>query len=150
MTVEHIGDAETIEEHLDEFFQQHVERWKGTDSPSLFLDVKQREFYRRLSVVATDAGWLRFTRVVWNDRAVAAHFGFNYRRKFLWYKPTFAIDLAKKSPGEVLLRNLLLRAMSEGCDAFDFGLGNEAFKSRFATQVNYVRTWGLYPMKEIG
>ena len=67
-----------------------------------------------------------------------------HRGIFLWYKPSFAVDLAQRSPGEVLLRRLLLQAMEENARMFDFGLGDEAFKSRFATQVNTVRNWGLY------
>jgi CelD/BcsL family acetyltransferase involved in cellulose biosynthesis len=39
---------------------------------------------------------------------------------------------------------LLLAAMAEKAHTFDFGLGDEAFKSRFATRVNRVRNWGLY------
>jgi CelD/BcsL family acetyltransferase involved in cellulose biosynthesis len=150
LTIEHTSDIETIIGHLDEFFQQHIERWQTTGSPSLFLDEQQKDFYRRTAQAGSEAGWLRFTRVLWNERPVAFHFGFSYRGKFLWYKPTFAIDLAKRSPGEVLLRNLLLAATAENCDRFDFGLGDEAFKRRFANQMNYVRTWGLYPESSHG
>src|SRR4029077_1134663 len=95
------------------FFAQHISRWAATASPSLFNDETQRQFYRRLARTASDAGWLRFTRVEWQGRVIAFHFGFCYRGNFLWYKPTFAIDLAQRSPGEVLLRQLLLRAMAE-------------------------------------
>lgn len=128
---------------LEEFFEQHIERWAATPHPSLFLDQDQRTFYRRVAEAKTE--WLRFTRVEWNAQPVAFHYGFCFRRSFLWYKPSFDIRLAKRSPGEVLLRNLLLRAMEEGARTFDFGLGDEAFKQRFATGVSTVRTWGLYP-----
>ena len=63
----------------------------------------------------------------------------------MWYKPSFAIELAKRSPGEVLLRGLLLTALKEGASTFDLGLGAENFKERFATHTPVVRTWGLYP-----
>jgi CelD/BcsL family acetyltransferase involved in cellulose biosynthesis len=145
LLVEHISCGEAIRQHLNEFFEQHIDRWNATAYPSLFLDPKQRAFYERLSLVASNTDWLRFTRVVWNGRPIAFHFGFNYRGSYLWYKPSFAIDLARRSPGEVLLRQLLLAALDEGAATFDFGLGDEGFKSRFATQVNYVHTWGLYP-----
>lgn len=145
MVVEHLSGGETISQHLSEFFDQHIDRWKAASYPSLFLDPKQKKFYERLSLLAGDTGWLRFTRLVWNGRAIAFHFGFSYNRNYLWYKPSFAIDLARRSPGEVLLRQLLLAALDEDAVTFDFGLGDEAFKHRFATHVNYVHTWGLYP-----
>ena len=49
------------------------------------------------------------------------------------------------SPGEVRLRQLLLAAINEGASAFDFGIGEEVFKRRFATQVCGVQTWGPHP-----
>jgi CelD/BcsL family acetyltransferase involved in cellulose biosynthesis len=145
LQVEHLTDAAAILAQLPEFFEQHRQRWAGTPFPSLFQDGLQRTFYERLTGTGPAAGWLRFTRVSWHGRAIAFHFGFSYQGSYLWYKPSFAIDLARRSPGEVLLRQLLLAAVDEGCQVFDFGLGDEAFKQRFATHTACVRTWGLYP-----
>jgi len=136
--------AEDILPHLDDFFAQHIGRWESTEWPSLFLKERHRKFYRRLIWEASDAGWLRFTRVEWQGRAIAAHLGFCYNGSYLWYKPAFSIDLARHSPGEVLLRRLLLSAIDEQATTFDFGIGNEAFKQRFATAIPLVKTWGLY------
>jgi len=145
LRVQHLQDGPAILPNLDEFFDQHIARWERTPYPSLFLEQKQRIFYKRVASMATNSGWLRFTRLDWEGRAIAFHFGFCYRGNYLWYKPSFAIDLARRSPGMVLLRQLLLAAIEENAETFDFGIGDEAFKRRFATHVNYVRTWGLYP-----
>lgn len=150
LAVEHTRDAVQILPHLEAFFDQHVARWAGTPFPSLFNDPVQRRFYVQLTEQASGADWLRFTRVLWNDRLVASHFGFCYGGNYLWYKPSFDIALAKRSPGEVLLRQLLLEAIAEGAHTFDFGLGDEAFKRRFANRVQMVRTWGLYPANSVG
>ena len=136
--------SEDILPHLDDFFAQHVRRWESTEWPSPFLKERHRKFYRRLVGEASDAGWLRFTRIEWQGRAIAAHFGFCYNGSYLWYKPAFSIDLARHSPGEVLLRRLLLSAIDEKATTFDFGIGNEAFKQRFATAIPLVKTWALY------
>jgi CelD/BcsL family acetyltransferase involved in cellulose biosynthesis len=145
LRVQHLQNGVDILPHLSIFFHQHIKRWEKTPYPSLFLNQNQRDFYQRLTCIAARTGWLRFTRLDWEDRPIAFHFGFSYHGSFLWYKPSFAIDLARRSPGEVLLRQLLLAAIAEGAETFDFGIGDEAFKQRFATHVNYVRTWGLYP-----
>jgi CelD/BcsL family acetyltransferase involved in cellulose biosynthesis len=145
LTVEHLSDPDRIAPHLDELFTLHRDRWAGTDSPSLFLDPRQQSFYRDVACSAGADGWLRFTRLVWEGRTIACHFGFSYRGAFLWYKPAFAIDLARRSPGEVLLRQLLLAALAEGTQLFDFGLGEESFKSRFATTVRRVENISLFP-----
>lgn len=143
--VQHYSDSNNILPHLDAFFEQHIARWSATPYPSLFLDPLQRSFYKRLCETASEAGWLRFTIVYWQQQAIAFHFGMHYNRNFLWYKPTFDITLAKHSPGEVLLRQLLLKAMEEEADHFDFGLGDEAFKNRFASSTPTVTNIGLYP-----
>lgn len=145
LTVDHLSCGADILPYLERFFAQHIDRWAETPYPSLFLDPAQRAFYACLTRTAACTGWLRFTIVQWHARIVAFHFGFCYQGSYLWYKPTFDIHLASRSPGEVLLRQLLLSAIDEEAHTFDFGLGDEAFKSRFATTVSHVRTWGLYP-----
>lgn len=145
LAVHHWTDAAAITPQLPEFFRQHAARWAVTPYPSLFQDPAQRSFYERLVQAAGPAGWLRFTRLDWDARPIAFHLGFCYRGSYLWYKPSFEIELARRSPGEVLLRQLLLAAIEENAEAFDFGLGDEPFKRRFANRVRHVRTWGLYP-----
>jgi CelD/BcsL family acetyltransferase involved in cellulose biosynthesis len=144
LTVQHVRSGDAIRQHLPAFFGQHVARWESTAYPSLFLNRSHRTFYERLTM-ASDIRWLRFTRLDLDERPVAFHFGTFYGNTFLWYKPSFDVALAKQSPGEVLLRKLLLAANEEGAHTFDFGLGDEPFKQRFATHNPRVRTWELYP-----
>ena len=147
--VQHYSHSNNILPHLDAFFNQHIARWSATPYPSLFLDPLQCRFYKKLCETASEAGWLRFMIVYWQQQPIAFHFGMYYNRSFLWYKPTFDITLAKHSPGEVLLRQLLLKAMEEEAEYFDFGLGDEAFKDRFASSTPTVTNIGLYPPSTI-
>ena len=145
LTIQHWQHGDTILHHLPKFFEQHIRRWEATSYPSLFLDAAQQSFYHLLVDQAGPAGWLRFTRIDYNEDPIAFHFGFSYAGRYLWYKPSFAIEWAKRSPGEVLLRQLFLAAEAEDTHIFDFGLGDEAFKHRFANHIQGVQTWGLYP-----
>jgi CelD/BcsL family acetyltransferase involved in cellulose biosynthesis len=147
LSVEHLRDAEAILTELPKFMAQHRDRWAHTSSPSLFCDPQQQRFYQQLA--GCEESWLRFTRIVWEDRPIAYHFGFSHAGTFLWYKPSFDISLARHSPGEVLLRQLFLESLAQGEHTFDFGLGDEPFKHRFASHVRHVRTWGLYPPKQV-
>jgi CelD/BcsL family acetyltransferase involved in cellulose biosynthesis len=149
LQVQHLTSGEAILPCLGAFFEQHVERWQETPYPSLFTDPAQRSFYELLTRTAGGSGWLRFTELIWQERSIAFHFGFQYKGSYLWYKPSFDIRLARHSPGEVLLRQMLLAAEEEEVRTFDFGLGEEAFKSRFASHCNWVRTWGLYPRSQV-
>jgi CelD/BcsL family acetyltransferase involved in cellulose biosynthesis len=140
----HFRKRDEILKELEVFFSQHINRWAKTPYPSLFNDQKNKEFYKELAKKIDSIEWLRFTGVKWQDQIIAYHFGFVYKKTFLWYKPTFDMNLAKHSPGEVLLRQLLLQSIKEEDMYFDFGLGEEPFKSRFATKTRIVKTGGLY------
>ncbi|MGB5079318.1 MAG: GNAT family N-acetyltransferase [Burkholderiales bacterium] len=128
------GEAEILG-YLEPFFAQHRARWAGTDSPSLFLDPAQQAFYRELVREILPRGWLRFDVVLFDGAPLAFHFGFEYRRRFIWYKPAFDPRFASRSPGEVLIKFLLEDAIEKKLEEFDFTVGSEAFKYRFANQV---------------
>ncbi|MCA8970191.1 MAG: GNAT family N-acetyltransferase [Planctomycetes bacterium] len=141
----HTHDASEIARHLDAFFEQHVQRWQDTDSPSLFSDDESRRFYREVLDTMRGTTWLRFTTVSAMGKPVAFHFGFVHDGVFVWYKPSFDIDLQKKSPGEALIKELFELAHEEGCTEFDFTVGDETFKSRFSNLVRsnlYITAYG--------
>lgn len=75
---------------------------------------------------------LRFAVLELDGRPLAYHFGFESKRTYLWYKPAFDVGFWKYSPGEVLLRNLLRYARDSELREFDFTIGDESFKQRFA------------------
>ena len=123
---------------LDEFFDQHKARRALTKAPSLLHEPKQREFYVCLVRMLAPRGWLRFDVVLFDDAPIAFHLGFEFRGCFIWYKPTFDARLAAKSPGEVLLKFLLDDAIDRGLKEFDFTVGDEPFKLRFANATRQV------------
>ena len=134
----HFHRCESEEEilgYLEQFFEQHKSRWAPTASPSQFFDPDQRGFYRELVRELFPRGWLRFDAVLFNGEPLAFHFGFEYRRRFIWYKPTFDVRFASRSPGEVLIKFLLEDAIKRELEEFDFTVGSESFKYRFANQV---------------
>jgi len=127
-------EANDVLPRLQDFFDQHIERWRDTESPSLFNDQTNCEFYSELTRRLGETKSLRYSELTLDDQLVAAHFGFLFADTFTWYKPSYAIEYAKKSPGEVLIRNLLRLAKEEGVAIFDFTIGGEGFKYRFATE----------------
>jgi CelD/BcsL family acetyltransferase involved in cellulose biosynthesis len=144
LEVHHTSAAEQIRPQLDEFFAQHIARRAATSHPSLFIDPRQCDYYRSIVSNIGPTGWLRFTRVEWNGRPIAFHFGLSYRGRFVFGIPSFDIELKDHSPGEVLLRQVILAAIEEGARIFDFGPGGEGYKYRFATSDVDLITWGVY------
>jgi CelD/BcsL family acetyltransferase involved in cellulose biosynthesis len=145
LRISHCRYADEISPQLDEFFSQHVARRSTTVSPSIFVESTQRDYYRDIVAKIGPTGWLRFTRIEWNGRAIAFHLGLSYRGRFLFGIPSFDIELQQYSPGEVLLRHVLLAAIDEGATVFDFGPGEEPYKYRFADSEVPLITWGIYP-----
>lgn len=145
LEVRQFRDSEAILPQLDEFFAQHIARWEDGAKPSYFLDPMQREFIERLTRLASDTGWLRFTRLDWEGRPIALEYGWCYRDTYFAGPSSFAVDLAHRLPRQVLLRQSLLGAIAEGVSTYDFGTGDSPYKFHYATHVKYARTWELLP-----
>lgn len=118
--------------NLTPFFEQHVERWRYSGHPSLFANPLNREFYTVLLDRMLPTGWLVLSRLTLDDLPLAYHYGFHYGRRYYWYKPSFDPRYHSHSPGNLLLRFLLLRALERQCQEFDFTIGNEEFKRRYS------------------
>ncbi|MGA2961753.1 MAG: GNAT family N-acetyltransferase [Candidatus Korobacteraceae bacterium] len=138
----HIEDRREIQRHLDEFFAQHATRQSLNGVRSQFLDSAPRAMMRALVEELDPAHQLRFCALALGGRAIAYHFGFQCAGKLIFYVPTFDVNYWGDSPGDVLLRNLFKYAQQEKLSEFDFSIGDEAYKERFA---NYVgKTWSVY------
>jgi CelD/BcsL family acetyltransferase involved in cellulose biosynthesis len=80
------------------------------------------------------SGNILFTVIRSKGVAIAYHFGFIFNKTLTWYKPSFDPDFLKHSPGEVLIKELLEYASYKDLDIFDFTVGKESFKLRFANE----------------
>ncbi len=123
-----------VEPYLDAFFEQHIARW-GTQAQSLFLDPRNRTFYRVLAANLARAGSLMFSVIEFNGQPIAFHYGFDYNGCITWYKPSFNVEFASRSPGSVLVRHLIGVALDRGRRELDFTVGDERFKRRFTNTV---------------
>jgi CelD/BcsL family acetyltransferase involved in cellulose biosynthesis len=131
---------------LEAFFRQHIERRALTGGASQFLDPRQKRFYRELVRRLAPPGWLRLGVVRLDGEPIAFHFGFEYGARFIWYKPAFSAAHARRSPGAVLLKFLLEDAVARGLAEFDFTVGNEPFKYRFANRVRTTHRIRVYSL----
>lgn len=130
LQVRHLVDPDEIRPLLETLFSLHIDRWSGTDSPSLFLDENNRHFYRELLA----RGFPALLSVLQaGDETVAMHFGFVSGNDLVWYKPAFDMRYADCSPGEVLLAELANHVGENGLDGLDFTRGGEKFKYRFSS-----------------
>ena len=132
------SDGTAILPELAHFFAQYQAQWGESD----YGDPR---FLARWTQVAAHTGWLRVSRLDWEGRSIAFEYGWCYGDTYFGGPSCFAGELAPRSPGQVLLRQLLLTAAAAGLRKYDLGIGDEPYKLRYATQIKRVHTWGLYP-----
>lgn len=131
--------AAEIERHLEAFFQQHIDRWAGTRTPSFFRDQRQRAFYRELVRRLAPNGWVVFSVLSLDGAPISFHFGYEYGGRIYVIKPTFDPQFREYAPGILQVKHLVEYAMERDAKELDFTVGEEDFKYRFAnhTRVNY-------------
>lgn len=121
-----------IEHYLPLFFDQYTQRRRGTRAERTFARDEFRTFYSLLAESLLPAGWLHFSVLECDGSPVAFHFGFEFRGRLYWYKPSFDPALSHASPGTVLLAYLIRDATERSLLELDFTVGSEPFKYRYA------------------
>jgi CelD/BcsL family acetyltransferase involved in cellulose biosynthesis len=143
LVVEHLRDAEAILPHLDDFFEQHVARWAGVEGGySVFSEPESRALVEHSTRLMSHPGWLRFSRLLWNGRVIAYDYNLCYRARFHMWRSSFAPDLARRSPGAVMTRYVVLAAIDEGATLLDWGPGDAPYKFETATRIENACWWG--------
>ena len=131
----HLEDREDIARHLNDFFHQHISRRAIAGQTSHFLEPHIRRMFGALVEDLDPCALLRFAVLTLDDRPVAYHLGFQANGKLIFYQSAFDVDYRKYSPGDVLLRRLLLYAQECKLSEFDLTRGGEIYKDRFATHI---------------
>jgi CelD/BcsL family acetyltransferase involved in cellulose biosynthesis len=139
---QHIEDRGEIKAFLPDFFRQHIERRGLLKEQSMFVDARERYFYHCLVEELDPRSVLRFGVLKLNDRPIGYHLGFETGKKFVSYKPTFDVQYAKWSPGEVLFKHVFEYVAQRRLRECDLTVGVEEFKNRFANVMS--RNWSLF------
>jgi CelD/BcsL family acetyltransferase involved in cellulose biosynthesis len=135
ITFRHIEDREEARQHLPELIRQHIRRCAVDGRESPFLKGDSIKYCYALVEKMDPKTELRLSVLEIDGVPAAYHLGFRLDGKYLYYKPTFDVNLWGHSPGQVLLYYLLQYvATSEGLGELDFSSGGEAYKYHFSNQ----------------
>jgi CelD/BcsL family acetyltransferase involved in cellulose biosynthesis len=145
LLVEQLSDVAAIWPHLDDFYAQHVGRWTVKPDASPLVQPQQRAILERFLRLAQGTGWVRFLRIEWQGRPLAFEFAWYFHGAHYSGPWCFAIEHARRSPGQVLLRQSVLAALAAGLHTYDLGLGDQEYKLRLPASLDPIRTWWLYP-----
>jgi CelD/BcsL family acetyltransferase involved in cellulose biosynthesis len=128
--------AATLSEDLDCFIQLH----RSSEGPKgKFMEPGMEIFFRRLGGEFVDDDVFRLTFVEIGDEKVAGAIGFSSRGTFLLYNSAYDRGWAGLAPGMVLVGDLVMAAIEQGCDAFDMLKGDLQYKYRFGAVPRPVR-----------
>jgi CelD/BcsL family acetyltransferase involved in cellulose biosynthesis len=125
------ADERELEDDLATFFDLHLRRWVGRGGSSLAGETAQA-FHKSFAAAALERGWLRLLILNVDGTPIAAGYGWRLGGRYFVYNVGFDQDWGKYSPGSILWAMMIRSALEEGAAEFDFGLGDEPYKLRFA------------------
>jgi CelD/BcsL family acetyltransferase involved in cellulose biosynthesis len=118
---------------LETLFRLHDARWSDRPDPSAIQAPETRRFHREFALAAQRLGWLRLFLLEVDDEPVAAWYGWRLGDRYSYYQAGFDPGWSRYSVGFLMLAETVREAIAEGAAEYDFLLGDEAFKARFAT-----------------
>lgn len=132
--VQHLTDWCEVSEALPAFRDAHLQRFCSLGRRSNLASPQRWGFLRELARLLASQGWMTLSRLTISGRPIAWAYGFKFGGSWFYYQPTFDIRFRSYYPGFCLLA----RIVEDACDQpeiqrVDLGLGDEGYKSRFAT-----------------
>jgi len=113
------------------FFDLHDRRFAEGGGSSLSAE-RARSFHLDFAKAAMEQGWLRLWFLELDGSPAAAWYGWRLGDRYSYYNSGFDPEHASLSPGLVLISAVIESAFEEGATEFDFLLGEESYKYRFA------------------
>jgi CelD/BcsL family acetyltransferase involved in cellulose biosynthesis len=133
---------------LDEAFDVEARSWRERQGTILARDAERGAFYRRYAQFAEASGELRVSFLRIGGRAAAMQIMVERARRVWLLKIAYDEELARCSPGQLLLEDTVRDAQARGLEAVEF-LGSAAPWTRVWTkrEHEYVRVlaWRLLP-----
>jgi CelD/BcsL family acetyltransferase involved in cellulose biosynthesis len=122
---------ETLEADLKVFIDMHrgAEGMKGH-----FMKPEIATFFERVARAFMELDWLRLDLLEIGGKAIASTFSFELDGTFYLYNSAYEPDMARLSPGFVLVTELIKRSIEKGLTRFDFLRGPERYKYQLGAQ----------------
>jgi CelD/BcsL family acetyltransferase involved in cellulose biosynthesis len=137
--------SEEVAADLGTLFRLHDARWAERRGSSALSDPAIRAFHLEFATAALERGWLRLSVMEVDGVPIAAQYGWLIGGRWSLYNGGFDPAWYRHSPGFLLRAERIREAIEEGASECDMLLGDEAYKSRFATSSRRVCTVVLAP-----
>ncbi|MDA1161507.1 MAG: GNAT family N-acetyltransferase [Planctomycetota bacterium] len=121
----------------EHFVKLHRERRKAVGDESFLEEASGQRFLEAI-LQGPSQHSARLSALRLDGQNIAMCVGLEAGGRYSYYAPTFDAEWSQYAPGDVLLSFIMEDAIDRGLSVFDFGLGDEAYKSRFATETREV------------
>ena len=123
------GSVAEVRADMATFLELHDRRFSGESS---LRSDRVRAFHLDFATAAAERGWLRLWFLELDGRAAAAWYGWRVGDRYAFFNSGFDPDFSDARPGLVLQAAVIEAALDEGAAEYDFLLGDERYKFRFA------------------
>jgi len=127
-----------VEPALVALTRLHAERWSGQHTSTIFsASATGQRFYVEACRRYQKRGLLDLMLLEVDGKPVAGSLGFRDRGTYYYYLPAWDPSRAPFAPSSLLLAHLVERAFKLGLRRFDFMIGEEEYKTRWATDARH-------------
>jgi CelD/BcsL family acetyltransferase involved in cellulose biosynthesis len=140
-------DIIEVESKLESLFHLHSQRWRTKGEVGVFVSAAKRRFYREISRLSLNRGWLRFYTLTANGVDVAHQYCFEFRKKMFLLQEGFDPSWNKYGVGNVLRSYVIRDCIERKVSAYDFLGGVTSHKLSWGAVVKTsVNGLALLPM----
>lgn len=119
---------ENLESIMLTLFRLNIKEWKTRNATSVLESDRVMAFHMEASRGLLRAGALRVYRMLLNGVEAAVIYSFMDKERLYSYLSSFNPELARYSPGRVIILHAIKEAIREGAKEFDFLRGAEPYK----------------------
>jgi CelD/BcsL family acetyltransferase involved in cellulose biosynthesis len=130
-------DQNELAQARELFVKLHCERRRAAGDESFLEEENGQRFLAAILQGPTQHS-AKLSTLRLNDQDIALCLGLEADGRYSYYAPTFDAEWSQYAAGDVLLSFMLEDAIDRGIEVFDFGLGDEAYKARFASETREV------------
>jgi len=124
-----VGQEHNLEAEMERFLAMMAA--SSPDKVRFLSDPNNVKFFKSVSAVMQEKGWLQLIFLTFNGKHAAAYLNFDYNQQILVYNSgLLESEFGQLSPGIVLLSLNIKHAIETGHRVFDFLQGNEVYKYR--------------------
>jgi len=144
------AEENNFPELFEALFRLHRARWASQGLPGVLQEDALHQFHQEVAWGFLRTGVLRLYGLRIGGNLVASLYGFQAKGRTYYYLGGFDPNLARVSPGAILIGHAVREAVREGSTEFDFLRGREPYKYWWGARdrLNYRRRLQLHGQRE--